>query len=179
MEDMIQTDIVRTEPAGPLADTHGLNDSERKFCELYAKGDAPYAGNPVKCYREAFNADKDPTCGMKAYMMLSRNDVQAYLSDVMSMEVDETKFIKEFVKTNMMSIVAEMSHNTYTDRNGKQVSPAPSRSVAVSAAKLLMDLYKIREPNSNELNISNKDGGSITFNVIVPESKRKELVNEE
>ena len=79
----------------------------------------------------------------------------------------------------MMSIIEEMAHNKFTDRKGNPLSPAPSRSVAVSAAKVLMDLYKIREPNSNELNISNKNGGNITFNVIVPESKKKELPNEE
>lgn len=170
---MKDTEMVKSECDCMLPDL-SLSDEERRFCELYARGEAPYAGNPAKCYRDAYAVD-DPTCGMKAYMLLSRPDIQEYLSSILSVEFDETKYIKEFVKTNMMSIVEEMSHNTYTDRNGKPVSPAPSRSVAVSAAKVLMDMYKIREPNSNELNISNKDGGSIVFNVIVPESKKNAL----
>lgn len=172
-----ETSIVKTE-SPELPGVSLLTEGEVKFCELYAKGAAPYAGNPALCYREAFKVD-DPTCGMKAYMLLSRSDIQEYLSDIMSIEFDETAYIKEFVKSNMMSIIEEMAHNKFTDRKGNPLSPAPSRSVAVSAAKVLMDLYKIREPNSNELNISNKDGGNITFNVIVPESKKKELPNEE
>ena len=171
------TSIVKKENPG-VPSVSLLNDCEIRFCELYARGEAPYAGNPTKCYKEAFNTD-DPTCGMKAYMLLARSDVQKHLTDIMSVEFDETAYIKEFVKTNMMSIIEEMAHNSFTDRNGKAISPAPSRSVAVSAAKVLMDLYKIREPNANELNISNKDGGNIIFNVIVPESKKKELANEE
>ena len=79
----------------------------------------------------------------------------------------------------MMSIITEMGHSKFVDRKGNPVSQAAARGVAVSAAKVLLEMYKIKEPNSNEVNISNKDGGNITFNVIVPESKKKELANEE
>lgn len=174
---MENTSIVRTDSPG-LPDVSGLSENERKFCELYAKGVAPYAGNPVKCYEEAF-ASKDPLCGMKAYTLLSRPDVQSYLTEISVEGFDETAYIKEFVKTNMMSIITEMGHSKFVDRKGNPVSQAAARGVAVSAAKVLLEMYKIKEPNSNEVNISNKDGGNITFNVIVPESKKKELANEE
>ncbi len=173
---MENTSIVRTDSPG-LPDVSGLSENERKFCELYAKGVAPYAGNPVKCYEEAF-ASKDPLCGMKAYTLLSRPDVQSYLTEISVEGFDETAYIKEFVKTNMMSIITEMGHSNFVDRKGNPVSQAAARGVAVSAAKVLLEMYKIKEPNSNEVNISNKDGGNITFNVIVPESKKKELPNE-
>lgn len=172
MSDENQHDNVPvTQKENNLPSTCSLNDKEILFCQLYSRGQAPYAGNPVKCYQEVFG-ENDIYSSTKAYILLSRADIQGYLEKSEFGNVDEAKFIKEFIKTNMMHIVEEMSQNTYTDRKGNPVSPAASRSVAVSAAKVLMDLYPIKE-NQGDMTINNKNGGNITFNVIAPGGLKK------
>jgi hypothetical protein len=157
-----------------LPSTCSLNDKEIQFCQLYSRGRAPYAGNPIRCYQEVFGGD-DMYSGSKAYILLSRADIQEYLEKSSMGCFDEAKYIKEFIKTNMMHIVEEMSQKTYKDRKGNDVPPTAARGVAVSAAKVLMDLYPIKE-NQGDVTINNKNGGNITFNVIAPGgSKKKEI----
>ena len=151
-----------------------LSEKERNFCDLFAGGVAPYAGNPIKCYEEVFGQG-DIYSGTKAYMLLAKSEIQDYLSCISARSVDEAKYIKQFLTTTMMHIVEEMSQNVVQDRFGTTLSPAPSRSVAVSAAKVLMDLFPIKE-NQGDMTINNKNGGNITFNVIAPGGlKNREL----
>ena len=65
----------------------------------------------------------------------------------------------------------------YTDRRGTKLSPAPLRSVAVSATKALMEMYPVKEAQVNKLNIEGAGEGGITFNVIVPEQVKQDPNN--
>ena len=104
----------------------GLNDREQKFCELFAVGQ--YAGHAVKCYEEAFGDDKDPLSGMKAHILLSRPEVQRYLSEISNLCYDRTKYMKEFLNTTLMSIAYEMAHcEGAKDRNGNLIPPSSCR----------------------------------------------------
>lgn len=157
----------------------GLNEREQKFCELFAVGQ--YAGHAVKCYEEAFGDDKDPLSGMKAHILLSRPEVQRYLSEISNLCYDRTKYMKEFLNTTLMSIAYEMAHcEGAKDRNGNLMPPSSCRGVAVSAMKLLMDLNGLKEGGHDaELKIKNESGGNITFNVIVPAgAKQKEEIGQ-
>lgn len=172
--------VAPVEAGAMLPNPVGLNDREQKFCELYAAGKAPFAGNAVKCYEEAFG-DDDPLSGMKAHILLSRHEVQRYLSEISSLDFDKTKYMKEFLNTTLMSIAYEMAHcEGAKDRNGNLMPPSSCRGVAVSAMKLLMDMNGLKEGGHDaELKIKNESGGNITFNVIVPAgTKQKEEIGQ-
>lgn len=176
-----EAEVVASVEAGVILPNHvGLSNSEQKFCELYAAGKAPFAGNAVKCYEEAFG-DDDPLSGMKAHILLSRQDVQRYLSEISNLAFDKTRYMKEFLNTTLMKIADEMATCAGAkDRNGNTIPPSSCRSVAVSAIKMLMDLNGLKEGGHDaELKIKNESGGNITFNVIVPAgTKQKEEIGQ-
>lgn len=148
-----------------------LTDQEILFCEIFVNGTAPYAGNAVKCYSEVFK-DDGLRANHKAKTLLKRPDIADYVKELREMSEEEACNMKRFLTENLKKIFLETSTAEYRDRRGTLLSPAPLRSVAVSAAKALMDMYPVREAQINKLNIEGGNGeGGITFNVIVPDMK--------
>jgi hypothetical protein len=143
-----------------------LTNEEKLFCELYANGDAPFAGNATRCYEEAF-ADTGGNVHSKAIHFLAREDVQCYLRDLEKLSFDEARYMKKFLTQNLTKIVEECATKQYLNKKGQPMSPAPLRSVAVSASKALMDMYPVKE--ANKISVESNDGNGITFNVIMPE----------
>ena len=154
-------------------DKYELTKEEQLFCELYATGDAPFAGDPARCYMEVFH-DNTNRAKNRALRLLARKDIQAYLDELGELGYEEAKFMKKFLTQNLMNIVSECSHSEFRDRRGTLLSPAPLRSVAVNASKALMDLYPVKEAQVNKLSIDGAGDGGITFNVIMPEKKNME-----
>ena len=152
-----------------------LTDEEKLFCDLYALGDAPFAGNPVKCYTEAFhNTSTSNRVRIKAMALLQREDIKEYLNSLEEMSFEEQRYMKKFVSQNLMSIVEECSTAEYRDRKGKALSPAPLRSVAVQASKALMDLHGVKKNQVTKVSVEGAGEGGITFNVIMPQSSSQE-----
>ncbi len=147
---------------------HNLKEQEKVFCELYVNGSAEFVGNAGRCYQEAFQTKwRFRQSGRE---LLIREDIQAYIEDLQKMVDRENKNMKLYLTENLKSVISETVSAKYYDRNGTALSPAPLRSVAVGAMKLLADMYPVKEAQVNELNINGADGSGITFNVIVPES---------
>lgn len=70
-----------------------LTDAEKLFCELYALGEAPFAGNPVKCYTEAF-PNHSSRLRPRAMNLLNREDIKEYLNQLEEMSFEEQRYIK-------------------------------------------------------------------------------------
>lgn len=155
-----------------------LTDEEVLFCELFVNGTAPYAGNAVKCYSEVYHTD-GPRVRHIAQELLKREDIQTYVKELEEMSIGEADNMKRYLTQNLMKILEETSTAQYRDRRGTLLSPAPLRSVAVSAAKALMDMYAVKEAQTANLNIEGNGEGGITFNVIVPEQKPETEAEEE
>lgn len=154
-----------------------LTEEEKLFCELYATGDAPFAGNPSRCYQEAFNC-RNRGEKNKALKLLSKPEIQEYLDELEKLGYEEVKYMKKFLTQNLMNIISECSEAQYRDRRGTLLSPAPLRSVAVNASKALMEMYPIKEAQVNKLSIDGAGEGGITFNVIMPEQAKEEPISE-
>lgn len=149
-----------------------LTKEEELFCELYVNGDAPFAGNPTKCYAEAFGK----TSGYiraKALRCLAREDIQKHLEELEKLTYEETKYMKKFLTQSLTKIVEECSTKEYVNRRGTPMSPAALRSVAVNASKALMDMYPVKE--AQKLSIEGNEEGGITFNIVVPEKPKEEM----
>lgn len=149
-----------------------LTEEEKLFCELYTNGDAPFAGNPTRCYIEVFGSTDKGNIKTKALWLLSREDIQEYISELDKLSGEEAKGMKKFLTSNLMKIVEECSTKEYLNKKGIPVSPAPLRSVSVSAAKALMEMYPVRE--AQRINLESENGTGITFNVIVPEQQKED-----
>lgn len=150
-----------------------LTDQEILFCDLYANGEAPFGGNATKCYQEVFN-DLTYRAKSHATRMLARPEIQEYLKSLDELTYEEAKYMKTFLRENLISIVKECSTSALRDRKGTLLSPAALRSVAVNASKALMELYPVREAQVNKLSIDGAGEGGITFNVIMPEQPKQE-----
>lgn len=144
-----------------------LTDNEKLFCELYATGDAPFTGNAARCYLEIYPDTPQHKARTLSLQLLVREDIKEYLAELGELTMEENKAMKNFLSANLKSIVEECSSSSYKDKKGLQLSPAPLRSVAVSAAKALMELHPVKEATVNKLSIDGGDSG-ITFNVIMP-----------
>lgn len=147
-----------------------ITDQEKLFCELFVNGTAPYAGNCVKCYSQVFK-DDGINVGNRAKYLLRTDRVKAYIEELEGLEAEEAATMKRYLTQNLMKIVDECSTAQFYDRRGTALSPAPLRSVAVSAAKALMDIHPVKEAQVSKLNIEGAGESGITFNVIVPDSK--------
>lgn len=147
-----------------------ITKEEILFCELYINGTATYAGNASKCYSEVFN-DDSKTVGNKAKKLLAKPHIQEYIEELEKLGAEEAKAIKRYLTENLKSIINEASTAQFIDRFGTKLSPAPLRSVAVSASKALMEMYPVKE--AQRVNLETEDGG-IVFNVVVPEQKKQE-----
>lgn len=147
-----------------------LTEQEVLFCELFVNGTAPYAGNAVKCYSEVFK-DGGINAGHQAKILLNRPEIEEYIKELGELSAEEACNMKRYLTQNLMKIIDETSTAQYRDRRGTLLSPAPLRSVAVSAAKALMDMYPVKEAQVNELKLEGAGEGGVTFNVIVPKSE--------
>lgn len=148
-----------------------LTAQEKLFCELYVNGTAPYAGNAVKCYSEIFK-DDGLNANHRAKKFLKEPHIQEYVSELESLGEEEASSMKRYLTQNLMKIIDETSSAQFYDRRGTALSVAPLRSVAVSAAKALMDMYPVKEAQINKVNIEGSNGeAGIIFNVVVPDSK--------
>lgn len=156
---------------GIIPNPDNLSDQERLFCELYASGKT--AGNAMKCYEKAFETE-DHLSGIKASILLSKHEIQRYISEISSLGFENAKYMKEFINTTLLNIADEMAYcKMPVDRRGNPIPASSCRGVAVSALKLLMELNGLKSGSQDaEFKIKNENGGSITFNVIVPERKR-------
>lgn len=150
-----------------------LTEQEVLFCELFAHGEAPFGGNAAKCYQEVFN-DTTQSVKRHATRLLARPDIQEYLKSLDELTYEEAKYMKVFLRENLMSIIEECSVAEYRDRRGTLLSPAALRSVAVNASKALMDLYPVKEAHTSKLSIEGAGEGGITFNVIMPEQTKSD-----
>lgn len=148
-----------------------LTKEEQLFCELYANGDAPFAGNATKCYIEAFGSNTGNVRN-KALRFLAREDVREYLNELEKLGYEETKYMKKFLTQNLMKITNECANMENVNRKGQVISPAPLRSVAVTAAKALMDMYPVKE--AQKLSIEGEGEGGIVFNVVMPGKPKEE-----
>lgn len=150
-----------------------LTDQEMLFCDLYANGEAPYGGNAARCYEEVFN-DRSKRTKSLAARMLARPEIQEYLKSLDELPYEEAKYMKTFLRENLISIIQECSSAEYRDRKGTLQSPAALRSVAVNASKALMELYPVKEAHVSKINIDGAGEGGITFNVIMPDQTKPE-----
>lgn len=100
--------------------------------------------------------------------MLARPEIQKYLESLDELPYEEAKYMKTFLRENLVSIIQECSCAEYRDRKGTLQSPAALRSVAVNASKALMELYPVKEAHVSKIDIGGSGEGGITFNVIVP-----------
>ncbi|MCY1134005.1 hypothetical protein OWT79_10385 [Bacteroides fragilis] len=149
-----------------------LTEEEERFCQLYINGSVEYAGQHVKCYKEAFH-NHDVNVSILSRQLLSKTSVLArikVLSDELQTET-ETIATKLQVSETLKAVMEETATSSYTDKFGVKLSPAPLRSVSVNAAKALMDIYPIKHAQSSKLNIEGE--GGITFNVVVPSPEPK------
>lgn len=150
-----------------------MTKEQRTFCELYINGPALYAGDAEKCYVEVFNIDTINTKHM-AKQLLAKPEIQEYLEELEDSSNKEAKYIKWFLTENLMHIIKETSTAKYRDRRGTKLSPAALRSVAVSASRVLMEMYKVKEANISDINVGDAIGHGITFNVIAPNKNNQD-----
>lgn len=151
-----------------------LSDQEKLFCDLYANGEAPFGGNAARCYQEVFN-DKTRLAKNRAVQLLARPEIQTYLKSLDELPYEEAKYMKTFLRENLICIIQECSNAEFRDRKGTLLSPAALRSVAVNASKALMELYPVKEAQVNKINIDGGNGdGGITFNVIMPQQTKQD-----
>lgn len=153
-----------------------LNDKDERFCQLYINGAFPYVGDVIESFGAVFPelATRNDS-GVLANEYVRQPHIRERIEELVKENGDETENIKRFLKANLIQIVRETSSKIYKDRKGREVSPAALRSVAVNAAKALMDMYPIKAATVNKLDLGSDsmDGCQITFNVIAPEKKDK------
>lgn len=150
-----------------------LTDQEILFCDLFAHGEAPFGGNAARCYQEVFN-DTSKRTKSRAAHLLARPEIQEYLKSLDELTYEEAKYMKTFLRENLISIIEECSTAELRDRKGVIQSPAAMRSIAVNAVKVLVELYPVKAAQESKLKIEGSGEGGITFNVIMPEQPKQE-----
>lgn len=150
-----------------------LTDQEILFCDLFAHGEAPFGGNAARCYQEVFN-DTSKRTKSRAAHLLARPEIQEYLKFLDELTYEEAKYMKTFLRENLISIIEECSTAELRDRKGVIQSPAAMRSIAVNAVKVLAELYPVKAAQESKLKIEGSGEGGITFNVIMPEQPKQE-----
>lgn len=150
-----------------------LTDQEILFCDLFAHGEAPFGGNAARCYQEVFN-DTSKRTKSRAAHLLARPEIQEYLKSLDELTYEEAKYMKTFLRENLISIIEECSTAELRDRKGVIQSPAAMRSIAVNAVKVLAELYPVKAAQESKLKIEGSGEGVITFNVIMPEQPKQE-----
>ena len=74
----------------------------------------------------------------------------------------------------MLKIMDECADETkvYENRFKEVLSPAPFRSVAISAAKMIAEINGIKEDTVQKIQIGSEGEGGITFNLVVPNQEK-------
>lgn len=150
-----------------------LTNEEQLFCELFVNGAAPYTGNALKCYQEVFHSS-DIKDSLKAKKLLARQEIKDCMEKLEEFNAQEAVHMRKYLAADLKAIIEETSTAVYKDRRGTELSPAPLRSVAVSAIKALMDLYPVKAVQESKLSIEGGGENGVIFNVIVPEQKPKD-----
>jgi phage terminase small subunit len=147
-----------------------LTQEQERFCQLYVCGGAAFAGRLSKCYKEVFGEDyKD--VGLDARRLLHQPQIITRIKELVEPMYDEaeTAVIKTQISETLRAVMEETSTDSFCDKFGNPLSPAPLRAVSVNAAKALMELYPVKHVHETRLKIENADGG-VVFNVIVPQN---------
>ena len=147
-----------------------LTNDEEQFCQLYVCGGVGYAGRLSKCYKTVFGEDyKDVS--LDARRLLHQPHIIARIKELVEPMYNEaeTAVIKTQISETLRAVMEETSTDSYRDKNGTALSPAPLRAVSVNAAKALMEIYPVKHEHETKLRIEGADGG-VTFNVIVPKN---------
>ena len=103
-----------------------------------------------------------------------REDVKSFLEELRSIANYETTDLKSRLTEKLLSIIEETSTAQFKDRRGTLLSTAPLRSVAVQAAKALMEIHPIKVAQESKLELKGNGDAGIVFNVIVPEQNKAE-----
>jgi len=158
-----------------------LTEQEEKFCLMFVNGLAPYCGNAGRCYRAVFDPDKtktDEESTYKAMILMRKDSVKKRIEELNEMNSMTAAAIRPRVTSTLLKIMDECSSDVYEDQYGNLLSPAALRSVAVNAGKVLNDMYGIKEDIAHRIKIEGGDGGGITFNVVVPDKKKDDEIEE-
>lgn len=157
-----------------------LNETEQKFCLLYACGPAPYNGNDVRCYQLVFNDSTEPPVGrqeieiaLKAHDFMERDDVKTYLDKLNALSIVNATTLRPRLTQTLLKIMDECSVAQFEDKWGTPLSPAALRAVAVNAADKLTQMYGIKEDIAHKISLEGADGEGITFNLIAPQPAPK------
>lgn len=157
-----------------------LNETEQKFCLLYACGPAPYNGNDVRCYQLVFNDSTESPVGkqeieiaLKAHEFMERDDVKAYLDKLNALSIVNAATLRPRLTQTLLKIMDECSVAQFEDKWGTALSPAALRAVAVNAADKLTQMYGIKEDIAHKISLEGADGEGITFNLIAPQPAPK------
>ena len=153
-----------------------LTDDEANFCLLYVDAPAPLAGNATECYIKVFGCkDKEDTISRAkashaARKLLEKEAVKQRIAELEKVNIYDTATLKQRITTTMLKIMDECSDETkvYKNRFREILSPAPFRSVAISAAKLVAEVNGVKEDAVQKIQIGSENGEGITFNLIMP-----------
>lgn len=161
------------------------SDKEEKFCMVYACGPAPYNGNAKMTYELVFgkrtaeidetkenNIISDVDNAIASHKLMMREDIQDRINQIRSQVTVNATTLAPRLTEALLKIVDECSTLVPTDKWGHDLSPAALRSVAVNAASKLMEMYGIKEDIAHKVVLENADGDGITFNLIMPETKQ-------
>lgn len=157
-----------------------LTDDEANFCLLYVNAPAPLAGNAVECYVKVFGCENDVMgkahASFEARKLLAKDAVKKRIEELETVNLYDTLTLKQRITTTMLKIMDECSDETkvYKNRFREILSPAPFRSVAISAAKLLAEVNGVKEESVQKIQIGSDGNDGITFNLIVPNKTEKE-----
>ena len=145
-----------------------LTDAEVLFCELYVNGGRKFAGQHAACYKEVFGETEK--IEIRSRHLLMQPHIREYLREMVDEDYRTTEkmAVKLQIAETLKAVMDETATGAYVDKFGVPLSPAPLRAVSVNAAKALMELYHIRQPQSGSSKDTQGNGG-ITFNVIVPQ----------
>lgn len=147
-----------------------ISGDERDFCNLLVYGCEPFGGDPARCYQEIFH-DKSNLALMHARELLNQPHIKEYVEELRKNAGYMPEEVKDKIASKLMVIMDECSHGTYQDRRGTELSPAALRSVAVNAAKALMELFPVKVASESKLMIGDgEEGGKggVVINVIAP-----------
>ena len=154
--------------------TNILTDEEANFCLLYVNAPAPYAGNATECYMMVFKCNSDTVSKAKASYearrLLEKEAVKERIAELEKVNIYDTATLKQRITTTMLKIMDECSDETkvYKNRFKEILSPAPFRSVAISAAKLVAEVNGVKEDAVQKIQIGSENGEGITFNLVMP-----------
>lgn len=166
-----------------------LTELEEKFCLIYACGPAPYNGNARKTYDLVFNGSTgtlfDPTkeqyakqtenevnVSLAVRKLMLRDEIRDRIDELQSENLINATTLRPRLTEALLKITDECSTLTVVDRWGNTMSPAALRAVAVNAISKLTDMYGIKEDIAHKVMVEGAGSDGITFNLIVPESKK-------